>query len=334
MSEEPISAAVAKSKFHVFARHGKMPNGESRFRLMDRGGDGYILTKSSSTGAWQNAHYHEKLTEIYVVAGGWMGYCEINGDAVIVKTLGPGETLSTKPMIPHNVYLPAGAVIHTVKLFSTVENDWHAHAELDQKSKQLNEADIHRMVAVAPAGDVIEKKDLLKPIMDHYINLDRLIWSIPTIMISAIAIFIGMIANLFGKIVYQDKPVAILVFSFVFVSIVSFIGFYSIHRMSFHHRIAGEEVFRIYEYNYFSRRNENLKRRPWASAHFLMKTVLFLLSIVFMTLFFLEITKPLFVNSALFPRPIESAPTSPLEGSRANSRAKLQTSPSSPNSLK
>jgi hypothetical protein len=48
----------------------------------------------------------------------------------------------TEPGISHNVYLPAGAVIHTVKHGEASETDWHEDLELDRTTKPITEDEI------------------------------------------------------------------------------------------------------------------------------------------------------------------------------------------------
>ncbi|MEX0664740.1 MAG: hypothetical protein WD598_08215 [Acidimicrobiia bacterium] len=119
-----------------------MLNGELRFRLMHADGSGYIRTIASDDGAWQNAHYHDSVMETYIVQEGWMGFVEqIDGDMRPGRKH-PGDIVTTRPGISHNVYLPAGAVIHTVKHGPGEPDDWHEDLALDHETKRLTEDDI------------------------------------------------------------------------------------------------------------------------------------------------------------------------------------------------
>ncbi len=54
-------------QFEIILKHGRMPNGESRFRLKSAKGDGYIRTEAGTEGDWQKAHYHTEQLETYIV---------------------------------------------------------------------------------------------------------------------------------------------------------------------------------------------------------------------------------------------------------------------------
>lgn len=135
---------------------------ESRSRLMDNGeyrdsltvggnhGIGYILTTMppDSGGGWQNAHYHRKAMETYVVQKGWIASALLlvpNGDPVF-RIFREGAVFTTLPMQAHNVYMPAGAVVHTVRHGDvTGEKDWFASEELDWFTKPITEANLVRL---------------------------------------------------------------------------------------------------------------------------------------------------------------------------------------------
>jgi hypothetical protein len=118
----------------------QMDNGEYRLRLM-RENYGYIMTIAGKEGAWQNSHYHNGVRETYIVQTGWMAMAELEDDgSVIFHVFKEGGIVTTEPGMVHNVYLPAGAVIHTVKHGDvSAENDWHASPELDVKTKLVTE---------------------------------------------------------------------------------------------------------------------------------------------------------------------------------------------------
>jgi hypothetical protein len=52
--------------------------------------------------------------------------------------------LTTEPRVSHNVYLPAGADIHTVKYGEANGSDWHADLELDKDTKVITEDQLVR----------------------------------------------------------------------------------------------------------------------------------------------------------------------------------------------
>lgn len=124
----------------------KMPNGEYRFRCMQGGsgkGYGYIMTvMPEGEAGWQNAHTHKGVKETYVVQKGWIMFASrVNGDLKLEK-LREGDVITTAVGVPHNVYMSAGSVIHTIKHGDvSTEKDWFADDELDVESKKLTEAD-------------------------------------------------------------------------------------------------------------------------------------------------------------------------------------------------
>ena len=133
-----------------------MDNGESRFRMMAQDGSGYIRTVAGANGAWQNAHYHVGVMETYVIQTGWMGLVSSeqlsNGTMNMrVKVYLPGKVVTTRPRLEHNVYMPQGAVIHTVKHGVEVQNpekgaDWYPAGKIfNAWSKGLSEADLHEL---------------------------------------------------------------------------------------------------------------------------------------------------------------------------------------------
>lgn len=134
----------------VLTRHEQMDNGEYRFRLLASDGAAYIRTVAGDHGAWQNSHFHEAARETYIVQSGWMVFAQRKEQEVTLQVYRPSQLLTTEPRVSHNVYLPAGAVIHTVKHGVASESDWHADAELDRITKPISEDQMRRM-----AGEVV-----------------------------------------------------------------------------------------------------------------------------------------------------------------------------------
>jgi hypothetical protein len=125
--------------------HERMPNGELRFRMYGRDGNGYVRTISGPVGAWQNSHFHQQIRETFIVETGWIVLAEWHpdGHGVVLKRLDPGGIVTTEPLQQHNVYLPADTLIHVVKHGSAMgEADWIAAPELDAVTKCLSEAQI------------------------------------------------------------------------------------------------------------------------------------------------------------------------------------------------
>jgi mannose-6-phosphate isomerase-like protein (cupin superfamily) len=134
----------------ILTRHEQMDNGEYRFRLVASDGTAYIRTVAGDRGAWQNSHFHSAAREIYIVQSGWMAFAQRKGQEITLQVYRPNQLLTTEPRVSHNVYLPAGAVIHTVKYGVASESDRHADAELDRITKPITEEQITRV-----AGDVV-----------------------------------------------------------------------------------------------------------------------------------------------------------------------------------
>jgi mannose-6-phosphate isomerase-like protein (cupin superfamily) len=141
-----VSAAPdLTAEYGIETRHDRMPNGELRFRLYGKDGNGYVRVISGPRGAWQNSHYHHQVRETYIVESGWMVLAELDSrsNEIILTRLDSGGMVTTEPYRKHNVYLPAGTVIHVVKHGSVSgEADWHAAPDLDAVTKGLSEAQL------------------------------------------------------------------------------------------------------------------------------------------------------------------------------------------------
>lgn len=136
-----ISAEEAE-RLGVEAIHQVMDNGEKRFRLVNQDGSCYIRTEGSATGAWQNSHYHQKLTELYVVESGWIVYAELaESGQPILKQLKAGETVCVMPLKPHNVYMSPNTVTHVIKYGGgpSEQPDWFPSPELDRFIEPITE---------------------------------------------------------------------------------------------------------------------------------------------------------------------------------------------------
>lgn len=123
-----------------------MENGELRIRLTSADGSVYIRTEAGELGAWQNSHYHLALEETYIVQQGWMGVAELVAGQLSLRIEKETKLYTAKPMVPHNVYLPANAIIHTVKHGKVQQGDWYASKELDRLTKHLSETNIKEIV--------------------------------------------------------------------------------------------------------------------------------------------------------------------------------------------
>lgn len=121
-----------------------MPNGERRYRLVATDGSSYCRTEASETGAWQNSHYHKKTCEFYVVQSGWIVYATLDAKKQHhLHFLQAGASVTVTPPTPHNIYLSANAIIHTIKYSQTSQTiDWFASEELDFLVKKLSKEEL------------------------------------------------------------------------------------------------------------------------------------------------------------------------------------------------
>lgn len=131
--------------FGIHTKHEEMDNGELRFRLTANDGSGYIRTVAGRNGAWQNSHSHKFIRETYIVQSGWMALAQLINNNLEIKIYRPGDVLTIKIDVIHNVYLPKDAVTHTVKHGKTKDTDWLPNKEFDNKTKLLCEKDILKM---------------------------------------------------------------------------------------------------------------------------------------------------------------------------------------------
>jgi hypothetical protein len=171
--EQEISSAEARDQHGVTSRHGRMPSGELRFRQLKSDGTAYIRTEAPPDGGWQNAHYHKKVLETYIVQEGWIGYAEWISDALRLRVFKPGQSFTTAPLVIHNVYMPAGAVIHTVKhgdgkSEQRVEDD--ETRRFTALTKAIREADIVARAGLEAPGEAAS------PYSEAYRHFDNLIW--------------------------------------------------------------------------------------------------------------------------------------------------------------
>ena len=150
-SNQEISQSRAEREFGVSQRHEVMANGECRFRLTQSSGSGYILTISGEAGGWQRSHSHEFLTEIYIVERGWMALArsEPRHSQPVIEIYSAGDLTTVAPGVPHNVFLPSGTEVHTIKVASKVAKDWIAQPQLDELVLGITEADLRQKNGMA-----------------------------------------------------------------------------------------------------------------------------------------------------------------------------------------
>jgi hypothetical protein len=151
MSRTPteISPATAKAEYGIVTLHEIMPNGERRFRLIDRRGLGYVRTNAGPTGAWQSSHFHHYLQETYIVQDGWIAVAQLTANNELdIHILKPGQTWTSQVELPHNIYMFANSTTHVVKHGTGAENDWQTSdvtVQLDALIAPLSEEDIIRL---------------------------------------------------------------------------------------------------------------------------------------------------------------------------------------------
>lgn len=124
--------------FGIDTKYDLMDNGERKFRLNClTDGSSYCRTVASKDGAWQNSHYHEFVSEIYVIQSGWIVYVQKDENELKMCLLREGESVTFLPYVHHNIYLSAESVIHTIKYGTARGTDWIASPELDMLTKHL-----------------------------------------------------------------------------------------------------------------------------------------------------------------------------------------------------
>lgn len=128
-----------------------MDNGEYRFRLMNGeqfSSTGYIMTKMPDdiVGAWQKSHSHKQLTETYIVQEGWIGYASLSDFETTKPSLfvyRPGQVFTVPAGLIHNVFMPPGSCIHTVKHGDcSLEKDWWSSPRLDELLVGIGEREL------------------------------------------------------------------------------------------------------------------------------------------------------------------------------------------------
>jgi len=169
-----IEDKEAESIHGIKTLHEEIGN-ENRFRLMKNDGTAYIRTESGA-GGWQQSHYHRHLLETYIVQEGWIAFAKFNEGKRQISTYGPGELFTTEPNFIHNLYLPAGAVIHTVKHGASASDDRVVDVlteRFDEMTQCLTEDQIER-----ESGTMIDGKPN-EVYTEDYRHFDTLIWQLP-----------------------------------------------------------------------------------------------------------------------------------------------------------
>lgn len=268
--EEEISPEEARAQFHATTAHGRMPNGEVRLRLTSGDGGGYVKTIQPNAGAWQNSHSHQSLTETYVVQAGWIAIAELEGGALTLRLYLPGDVVSTRPGVAHNVYMSAGAVTHTIKNGGAA--DWRPEPKLDALVSHLTEGDIRARVKTTEAQPTLALREKFLAYSSMYNNLDNILWVVPGAFLTA-----GVAA--LGLLVQRTSFSPLWLGSgLILLGVLFFLGGYTIMRMRHHHSILGQEMQRIEGDGYFSRRAKTLRSLLLPSAPHLLMGLFFLVA--------------------------------------------------------
>lgn len=136
--KQSIDADLARRDYGISANHELMPNAELRFRLMGDDGNGYIRTVAQRSG-WQLAHSHSNFREAYIVEREWMIIATPDeSDNPLLTRYESGQIYVSSLSEVHNVYLPAGAVIHTVKFgVRDGKGDWKKDCVFTEKTRNI-----------------------------------------------------------------------------------------------------------------------------------------------------------------------------------------------------
>jgi len=170
--ETIISSAEAQDEHGITSKHGRMPSGELRFRLLSADGTAYIRTEAQPGGGWQTAHSHEKVLETYIVQNGWVAYAEFIKNNLTINRFYPGECFTTRPHVIHNVYMPADAVIHTVKHGNGIGEIRKEDLQFTLMTHAVSEGDI---ISIASGGGSRSTFDS-QEYNNDYRHFDNLIW--------------------------------------------------------------------------------------------------------------------------------------------------------------
>jgi hypothetical protein len=252
-----ITDDVAKADYGITSHHEIMENGELRFHLRSEDGCAYIRTESGTDGAWQKSHFHKSVKETYIVQKGWMAFATYIDEELELVIAKSGDELTTEPFVIHNVYLAAGAIIHTVKHGAMQNEDWFGYVEFDKVTKNLSEEGIMRVANKSSGAKELDSR--YSPYTSIYNNLDNLLWKIPSLFIGGAAILIGFVANIVSK---PNTSLSHELWSIIFLLIgtLFLLGSYSMSRIRIHHSRMGNELGRLEEDGYFHTREETANR--------------------------------------------------------------------------
>lgn len=256
--KKSIGIKKAEQDHGIASKHEEMENGELRFRLNASDGSSYIRTESAEDSGWQNSHFHKTVRETYIVQKGWMAFASWKNNTLSLNKYEQGDMVTTEPMVPHNVYLPSGSVIHTVKHGEIEEGDWYGHEGLDNLTKSLSESEV--LQQVMPEQKQLPYDERFPAYVNIYNNLDNLIWRIPSYFVTVAAILMAFIGNFLSKPNATFSPV-LLATIFLFIGLLFLMGTYSMSRLRLHHTRMGNELKALENSGYFHRRGETVGKK-------------------------------------------------------------------------
>lgn len=183
-----------------------------------------------------------------------MALASLRNGRLRIERFNENDIVTTQPELPHNVYLPANAVIHTVKYGYARGKDWHESPGLDELVLPLK-GDTQVLAAIENTMEVAGVEVRYKSYIDVYNNLDRLLWGVPGLFVAAAALLLGFVGTILSK---PDQSLPSVVWSaiFAFVAVLFSLGTYSMWRIRFHHRRMDEELKKMEPDGYFHARSQ------------------------------------------------------------------------------
>ena len=281
-----IDCYEAEKRYGITCPHRRMPNGELRFKLASHDGTAYIRTEATSHSGWQKSHYHEKVRETYIVQRGWMALALWKNGVPVIEKYNENEIVTTEQMIPHNVYLPADAVIHTVKHGDTTVKDWHKYELLNQQTDRLSEESILKKSAAPTANVCIDSR--FDSYVNIYNNLDNLIWRIPGFFVAVAAILMAFMSSIVSR-PEASLPHSVLAILFFFIGLLFLLGTYSMSRLRTHHSRMGGELSLLEPCGYFHARMVTVRKKWPPSAPHVFMLIFSLLGVIFLGLSYIAL---------------------------------------------
>jgi hypothetical protein len=198
----PITPEDAAKNHGVTTHHTVSKEGEHRFRLLKHDGTAYIRTEAAPEGRWQNAHWHSKVRETYIVQKEHLFYVErrTDGEPTAPVRYEAGEMFTSAAEVIHDVYLPPEAVIHTVKHGEAKDEERLEDARTEAFTELLTTRGtepLGRARRPLPAGSTAQGQAGAKgPYNQVYLHFDRLIWQVPAWATAIVALVFAGLARL------------------------------------------------------------------------------------------------------------------------------------------